>query len=94
MADILRSDGAILGLFQEDLQDLQGMAYMENHHQYRCFLGVDPTAAPVAAVCGGLLIAPEPDVFAAEEVRDVVDIVPGKAMAPEHGYCRWHAHDR
>ena len=30
---------------------------------------------------GGLLIALRADMFAAEEVRDVVDIVPGKAMA-------------
>ena len=34
-----------------------------------------------AAVRGGLLIALRSDVFAAEEVRDIVDIVPGKAMA-------------
>ena len=30
---------------------------------------------------GGLLIAVRADVFAAEEVRDVVAIVPGKAIA-------------
>ena len=30
---------------------------------------------------GGLLIALRADAFAAEEVRDIVDIVPGKAMA-------------
>ena len=40
-----------------------------------------PKAASAAAVHDGLLIALRADVFAAEEVRDVVDIVPGKAMA-------------
>ena len=45
------------------------------------FPGVDAQAASAAAVRGGLLIALRADVFAAEEVRDVVDIVPGKAMA-------------
>ena len=43
--------------------------------------GVNPEAASVAAVRCGLLIALRADVSAAEEVRDVVDIVPGKAMA-------------
>ena len=43
--------------------------------------GVKPQAASLAAVRGGLLIALCADVFAAEEVWDVVDIVPGKAMA-------------
>ena len=51
------------------------------HHGYHAFLGVDSTAAPAAAVRGGLLIALRADMFAAEEVRDVVGIVPGKAMA-------------
>ena len=51
------------------------------HHGYHAFLGVHPMAAPMAAMCGDLLIALGADVFAAEEVRDVVDIVPGKAMA-------------
>ena len=57
---------------------------MENqwcHHGYHAFLGVDPKAAPGAAVRGGLLNALGADVFAAEEVRDVVDIVAGKVMA-------------
>ena len=58
---------------------------MENqwrHHGYHAFLRVDTQAstATVAAVHGGLLIGLLADVFAAEEVRDVVDIVPGKAM--------------
>ena len=43
--------------------------------------GVEAKAASAAAVRGGLLIALRADMFAAEEVRDVVDIVPGKAMA-------------
>ena len=81
-AGVLKAEGAILGLFQETgLQDPQGMVHMENqwrHHGYHAFLGVDVQAA---AVRGGLLIALRADVFAAEEVRDVVDIVPGKAMA-------------
>ena len=51
------------------------------HHGYHAFPGVDAQAASAAAVRGGLLIALRADVFAAEEVRDVVDIVPGKAMA-------------
>ena len=84
-ARILKAEGAFLALFQETgLQDPQGMVQMENqrrHHGYRAFLGVDPTAAPVAAVHGGLLIALRADVFVAEEFREVVDIVPGKAMA-------------
>ena len=42
---------------------------------------MDAQAASAAAVRGGLLIALRADVFAAEEVRDIVDIVPGKAMA-------------
>ena len=71
--------------FQETgLQDPQGMVRMENqwrHHGYHAFLGVDTQAASAAAVRGGLLIALLADVFAAKEVRDVVDIVPGKAMA-------------
>ena len=56
---------------------------MENewrHHGYHAFLGADPKAPPAAAVRGGLLIV-RADVFDAEEVQDVVDIVPGKAMA-------------
>ena len=65
---------------------------MENqwrHHGYHAFLGVDPTAAPVAAVRGGLLIALRADMFAAEEVRDMVDIVPGKAMALDVVTANW-----
>ena len=42
---------------------------------------MDAQAASAAAVRGGLLIALRADMFAAEEVRVVVDIVPGKAMA-------------
>ena len=84
-AGVLKAEGAILDLFQETgLQDRRGMVHMENqwrHHGYHAFLGVDAQAASAAAVCGGLLIALRADVFAAEEVRDVVDIVPGKAMA-------------
>ena len=51
------------------------------HHGYRAVLGVDAQAASAAAVRGGLLIALRADVFAADEVRDVVLILPGKAMA-------------
>ena len=43
--------------------------------------GVDAEAVSAAAVHGGLLIALQADLFTAEEVQDVVDIVPGKAMA-------------
>ena len=50
-------------------------------HGYPAFLGVDPTAALVVTVHGGLLIALRADLFAVEEVRDVVEIVPGKATA-------------
>ena len=60
------------------------MVHMENqwrHHGYHAFRVVDTTAAPAAAMRGGLLIALRADMFAAEEVRDVVDVVPGKAMA-------------
>ena len=60
------------------------MVHSENqwrHHGYHAFPGVDARAASAAAVRGGLLIALRANVFAAEEVRDVVDIVPGKAMA-------------
>ena len=85
VAGILKAEGAILGLFQDTgLQDPQGMVHMENqwcHHGYHAFLGVHPTAAPAAAVRRGLLSALWADVFAAEEVRDVVHIVPGTAMA-------------
>ena len=84
-AGIMKAEGAILGLFQETgLQDPQGVVHSENqwrHHGYHAFPGVDARAASAAAVRGGLLIALRADVFAAEEVRDVVDIVPGKAMA-------------
>ena len=71
------------------------MVHMENqwrHHGYHAFLGVDPTAAPAAAVRGGLLIALRADVFAAEEDRGVLDVVPGKAMAldgPGSGGDSW-----
>ena len=82
----MKAEGAILGLFQETgLQDPQGVVHSENrwrHHGYHAYPGVDAQAASAAAVVrGGLLIALRVDIFAAEEVRDVVDIVPGKAMA-------------
>ena len=84
-AGIMKAEGAILGLFQETgLQAPQGVVHSENqwrHHGYHAFPGVDAQAVSAAAVRGGLLIALRADVFAAEEVRDVVDIVPGKAMA-------------
>ena len=84
-AGVMKAEGAILGLFQETgLQDPKCMVHLENqwrHHGYHAFLGVDAQGASAAAVRGGLLIALRADVFAAEEVRDVVDIVPGKAMA-------------
>ena len=85
VAGVMKAEGAILGLFQETgLQDPQGMVHLENqwrHHGYHAFLGLDAHAASAAAVPGGLLIALRADLFAAEEVRDVVDNVPGKAMA-------------
>ena len=84
-AGIMKAEGAILGLFQETgLQDPQGVVHSENqwrHHGYHAYPGVDAQAASAAAVRDGLLIALRADVFAAEEVRDIVDIVPGKAMA-------------
>ena len=60
------------------------MVHSENrwrHHGYHAFPGVDAQAASTGAVRGGLLIALRADVFAAEQVGDVVDIVPRKAMA-------------
>ena len=85
VAGIMKAEGAILGLFQETgLQDPQGVVHSENqwrHHGYHAFPGVDAQAASAAAVRGGLLIALRADVIAAEEVRDILDIVPGKAMA-------------
>ena len=67
------------------MQDPQGMVHIEenqgHHHGYHAFFGVDPQAASAPAVRGGLLIALQADVLATKEVRDVVDIVPGKAMA-------------
>ena len=84
-AGVLKAQGAILGLFQETgLQDPQGMVHMENqwrHHGYHAFLGVDTQVVAAAAVHCGLLNTLRADVFAAEEVRDVLDIVPGKATA-------------
>ena len=84
-AGIMKAEGAIPGLFQETgLQDPQGVVHSENqwrHHGYHAYPGVDAQAALAAAVRGGLLIALRADVFAAEEVPDIVDIVPGKAMA-------------
>ena len=84
-AGVMKAKGAIPGLFQETgLQDPQGVVHSENQwrqHGYHAYPGVDAQAASAAAVRGGLLIALRADVFAAEEVRDVVDIVPGKAMA-------------
>ena len=84
-AGIMKAEGAILGLFQETgLQDPQAVVHSENpwrHHGYHVYPGVDAQAASAAAVRGGLLIALRADLFAAEEVRDILDIVPGKAMA-------------
>ena len=84
-AGVMKAEGAILGLFQETgLQDPQVVVHSENqwrHHGYHAYPGVDAQAASAAAVRGGLLIALRADVFAAEEVRDTVDIVRGKAMA-------------
>ena len=84
-AGIMKAEGAILGLFQETgLQDPQGVVHSENHrrhHGHHAYPRVDAQAASATAVRGGLLIALRADVFAAEEVRDIVDIVPGKAMA-------------
>ena len=86
-AGVMKAEGAILGLFQETgLHDPRGMINLENqwrHHGYHAFQGVDAQAASAAAVRGGLLIALRADVFTAEEIRDVVDIVPGKTMAPD-----------
>ena len=62
------------------------MVHLENqwrHHGYHAFLGVDAQAASAAGVRNGLLIALRADVFAAKEVRDVVEVVPGKAMASD-----------
>ena len=84
-AGVMKAEGAILSLFRETgLQDPQGVVNSENqwrHHRYHAYPGVDAQAASAAAVRGGLLIALRADVFAAEEVRDVVDIVPGMAMS-------------
>ena len=66
------------------LHDPKGVVHMENqcrHHGHHAFPGVAAQAALAAAIRGALLIALRADVFAAEEVRDVVDIVRGKAMA-------------
>ena len=60
------------------------MVHSENqwrHHGYHAYTGVDAQTASAGAVRGGLLIAFRADVFAAEKVRDIVDVVPGKAMA-------------
>ena len=73
---VLKAEGAILGVFPRHDRDGESVP-----PPYHAFLGVDPKAAPAAAVRGGLLIALRADVFVAEEVWDVVDIVPGKAMA-------------
>ena len=51
------------------------------HHGYHLFLGVHPQAALAVAVRVCLLMALRADVFAADEARDVMDIVPGKVMA-------------
>ena len=84
-AGVLKAQGATRGLFQRTgLQDPQGMVRMDNqwcHHGYHAFLGVDARSAWAAAVRGGLLIALRADVFDAEEFQDLVDIVPGNAMA-------------
>ena len=85
VAGVMKAEGAILGLFQETgLQDPQGVVHSENqwrHHGYHAYPRVDAQAASAAAVRRGLLIALRVGVFAAEEVRDIVDLVPGKAMA-------------
>ena len=82
---VWKAKGAILGVFHETgLHDPQGTAHTENqwrYHGYHAFLGVDLQAVLAAAVRGRLLIALRADVFDAEEVRDVVDIVPSKVMA-------------
>ena len=82
---VMKAEGAILGLFQETgLQDPQGVVHLENQwpqHGCHAYPGVDAQAASAAEVLGGFLIAIWADVFAAEEVRDVVGIMPGKAMA-------------
>ena len=84
-AGIMKVEGANLALFQETgLREPQGVVHSKNqwrHHGYHAYPGVDAQAVSVAAVRGGLLIVLRADIFAAEEVRDVVDIVPGKAMA-------------
>ena len=84
-AGIMKAEGAIPGILKETgLQSPQGVVHSENqwgHHGYHASPGVDAQAAAAASVHGGLLIALRADVFAAGEVRDVVDIVPGKAMA-------------
>ena len=84
-AGVVKADGANLGVFQvTGLQDPQGMVHLDNqwrHHGYHAFFGADTQVATAAAVRGGVLIALGADMFAAKEVRDVVDIVLGKAMA-------------
>ena len=84
-AGILQAEGAILGLFQErGLQYPQGVVHSENqwrHHGYHAFPGLDAQAASAAAVRGRLLIALRADMLDVEEIRDIVDIVAGKAMA-------------
>ena len=84
-AGVLKAEGAILGLFQEKgLQDPRGVVHMENqwrHHVYHMIQAVDYQAASAAVVRGGLFIVLRTDVVATEEVRDVMDIVPRKAMA-------------
>ena len=90
-AGILQADPAILHLFEETgMQDSQGMMQKENrsrHHVYHVFQSVDPAATPAAVAWGGLLIALRADTLAAEEVLDVVDIVPSKAMALDVVTC-------
>ena len=82
---ILKAEGAILGLLQEiGLPDPPGVVHIEKqwrHQGYHAFRGVDPQAAAAAAVRGGLLVVLRADLFAAEEVRNLVNIIPGKAMA-------------
>ena len=60
------------------------MVHMENqwrHHGDHAFSRVKPQASSAAAVRGGVLITLRADVFAVEEARDVVHVVPCKAMA-------------
>ena len=84
-AGVCKAENAILALFQETgLNDPQGVTHLENglrSHGFLAFHGADPKMDANAARKAGLLIALRADMFDVEEVREVVDIVPGKAMA-------------